>query len=83
MKTVPLSELQTESGEERARKYLASIPDGHAVSLADTLRDSGITGREKWKELAGDCLIYRYSGKSKTAFLVSPKTAKALAKQSP
>ena len=80
MKTVPLTELHRESGEERVRKFIASIPDGEAVTVSEAMQVTQITGRRLWLAAAGACLIHRYYGKGRCAFLVNPKTSAALAK---
>lgn len=78
MKLIPLENLNTDSGEERIRAFIAEIPDGHAVTVADAMREIGIHGRALWLKTAGECIIHRYVGKVKTACLVNPKTAKSL-----
>jgi hypothetical protein len=79
MKLIPLENLNTDSGETRIREFIATIPDGHAVTVADAMRETKISGRDLWLKTAGDCIIHRYVGKVKTACLVNAKTAKSIA----
>ena len=80
MNFIPLENLNTDSGETRIRAFLDAIPAGHAVTVADAMRETAITGRELWIKTAGDCVIERFIGRVKTACLVNPKTAKGLKK---
>jgi hypothetical protein len=79
MKLIPLENLHADSGESRILEFIATIPDGHAMTIVKAMRETGITGRELWKKVAGDCIIHRYVGKVKTSCLVNAKTAKSIA----
>lgn len=80
METFTIDELPEKSPIETIEEFIEAIPDGQAVKLRDALRETGLTNRNGWMEIAGARCIVRYLDSRKVYFLVNKKTAKKLSR---
>lgn len=79
METIAIEELHEEGPRERMEEYMESIPDGEAVKLRQAVRDTGLTSRSAWEDVAGDRFLKRFYQERQVFFLVNSRTAKKLA----
>ena len=79
METIAIEELHEEGPQERMEEYMESIPDGEAVKLRQAVRDTGLTSRSAWEDVAGDRFLKRFYQERQVFFLVNSRTAKKLA----
>lgn len=78
MKSIPLDQLATKLDDETMEEFIESIPDGHAVSIQAAIDESGLSSRNRWREVAGDRLLNRYHNNKPCEYLVNRKTRNQL-----
>lgn len=78
MKSVPLEKLSTKVPHDMMEEFIESIPDGHAVSIQGAIDETGMTSRQRWRNVAGDRVVPRYHNNKLCEYLVNRKTRNQL-----